>query len=149
MKTLMIISMLLLNITFQEGSEPFKGANIIKINTKLDGNEIYTKWGRHLSQNGYSIEKSNKDFLSIETAPRDTRRFNYEYKVYSVIDDKGVILITIKWRIKSNIIAGTNGTDYYEWEYAKGKGNVQRIIFDEIYETIVAFGNYEISYEKK
>lgn len=128
---------------------PFKGANLIKIHTNLESNETFIQWGRHLAQSGYSIAQSNKDFLNIETAPRDTRRFNFEYKVYSSIDDSGIVLITIKWRQKSNAIVGTYGTDYYDWEYSSSKGNVCRIIYDELFEAITAFGNYLVSFEEK
>lgn len=51
--------------------------------------------------------------------------------------------------MKSNIIVGTKGTDFYDWEYAKAKSNVQKIIFDELYETIISFGDYEIIYIKR
>lgn len=149
MKTLFIFSIVLFNLVFQEAKEPFKKANVIKIQTNLEGNESFIKWGKHLSQNGYSIDKSNKDFLTIETSPRDTKRFNYEYKVFSSVDEKGIITITIKWRLKSNLIVGTDGTDYYDWEYAQAKGNVQKIIFDELYETILSFGSYEVFFEKR
>ena len=149
MKTFIILLTALLSLFNQQEKEPFTDANIIKISTSLSGNEAYMKWGKHLSQNGYSIERSNNDFLTIETLPRNTTKFNYEYKVFSSIDDKGNIMITAKWRMKSNPMMGITGSDYFDWAYAKSKNNVKRIIFDELYQVIASFGTYEISFEEK
>ncbi len=37
--------------------------------------------GRHLAQNGYAIEKSDKDFFTMTTGPKDTSRFNKDFIV--------------------------------------------------------------------
>jgi len=149
MKTLMIYTIILFSIFFQDKKEPFRDDNLIKIHTNLGGEELFMKWGKHLTQNGYFIDKSNKDFLTLETTERNTTKFNYEYKVFSSIDDNGVVLITIKWRAKANAVMQTRGSDYIDWKYAKSRNNVNKIIFNELYEIILSFGEYEIFFEQR
>lgn len=150
-KFLILIGLLIMSsFTFgQTMSEPFKKANTIIIETNIPSNEIFTKWGKHLVQNGYSIDKSDNNFLALTTGPQNTSRFNYDFIVISSVNDSGAVIIKIKWRLKSNTIANTSETGFYDWEYASGKGNVQNIIYQDLITTIKSFGAYDIKYEKK
>ena len=58
------------------------------------------------------------------------------------------IIIKIKFRLKRNIIIGTDSTDLYEWEYSKNKGNAQNIIYNDFIKIINSFGDYIVLYEK-
>lgn len=144
-----IILMLVSSHAFgQAMSEPFKKANTIIIETELPPSDCFTKWGRHLAQNGYSIESSDSNFLNMTTGPKNTSRFNYDFIVISSINDSGTIQIKIKWRLNSSFFAGTPETNFYDWEYASGKGNVQNIIYNDLMKTIKSFGTYSIKFEK-
>ena len=143
-------AILLTLISFgQSTNAPFKKSNAILIITEMEGNETFISWGKHLSQNGFSIDKSNKDFLTLTTGPKDTSKFNYDYIINSSINDTGTIILNVKWRLKSSILAGTTETEFYDWEYANGKNNVQNIIYRDIFPTIDSFGEYQIQYEKR
>jgi hypothetical protein len=128
-------------------NEPFKGATKIFIKTNLSSEEAYKAWGKHLAQNGYGIGESSSEFLTFTTETHNTSKFNYEYVINSVVLGNGVIKITMKWRLKKSVVGYQNGTDFYDWEYAKSSGNVQKIIFDEVYSYIKLFGEYELGYE--
>jgi hypothetical protein len=149
MRILALFTIILFTTFFQSEKEPFRDANLIKVQTNLTGEELFMSWGKHLTQNGYFIENSNKDFFTIETSERNTTKFNYEYKVFSSIDENGLIQITIKWRAKANVVMQTRGSDYVDWHYAKSRNNVNKIIFDELYQVILSFGEYEVLFEQR
>ena len=148
MSTRLILGIILLSITnlciAQESSEPFKKANTIIIKSDFSGEEAFMKWGKHLVQNGYSFSNNDKTFLTLKTEPRNTSKYNADFIFISSISDDGLITIKIKWRIKSSLLAGTDETDYYDWEYSKGKNNVQGIIYNDLLPTIKSFGSFEI-----
>lgn len=149
-KILTISTILFTLISFgQSTNEPIKKTNTILIMTEMDVNEIFVSWGKHLAQNGFSIDKSNKDFLTLTTGPKDTSKFNYDYIINSSINDIGTIILKIKWRLKSSMLAGTSETLYYDWEYSTGKNNVENIIYKDILATIESFGKFQIQYEKR
>ncbi len=89
-----------------------------------------------MAQNGYGIAESSLESLTLTTDAHNTTKFNYEYIINSVVLGNGVIKITMRWRLKKSIVGYQNGTDFYDWEYAKSSGNVQKIIFDEVYSYI-------------
>ncbi len=152
MKTKILLAVILILMSVysfgQTISEPFKKANTILIETNLPNNECFTKWGKHLAQNGYSIDKSDNNFLTMTTGPKNTSRFNYDFIVISSINDYGTVRIKIKWRLNSNIIVGTSETNFYDWEYASGRNNIQNIIYQDLMKTINSFGSYDIKFEK-
>ncbi len=152
MKTKFLLAVILILMSVysfgQTISEPFKKANTILIETKLPGSDCFTKWGRHLAQNGYSIDKSDDNFLTMTTGPKNTSKFNYDFIVISSVNDSGTVIIKIKWRLNSSIIAGTSETNFYDWEYASGKNNVQNIIYEDLMKTINSFGSYDLKFEK-
>ena len=153
MKTKFLLFVVLISVSVysfgQTMNEPFKKANTILIETNLPSNEIFTKWGKHLAQNGYSIDKSDNNFLTLTTGPKNTSKFNYDFIVISSVNDSGTVIIKIKWRLNSSIIAGTSETNFYDWEYASGKNNVQNIIYEDLLKTINSFGSFDIKFEKK
>lgn len=145
----LLLSLLLLfpMLVFAQAAEPFKKANTIVIQTGLKPEEAFTKWGRHLAQSGYTIGESNKDFFTFSTGPKDTSKWNYAFLVNSVVDDSGAIALKIQWQLKSNLLANTHQTEFYDWEYATAKGNVQNIIYQDILPVLKSFGEYPISYK--
>jgi hypothetical protein len=148
--TLLIILILPSAHYCQTTSEiPFKKANTITIKTNLNVETAFKKWGRHLVMNGFSINKKDDTFLTLITNPKDTSKWNYDFIIFSTISDLGEIIIKIKFRLKRNVIVGTDSTDFYDWEYAKSKGNVQNVIYNDFIKTINSFGNFIVIYEKK
>ena len=133
----------------QTAVEPFKKANTILIETGSKADSVFTLWGRHLAQNGYAIEKSDNNFFTVTTGPKDTSKFNVDFLINSVVLSDGTIKIKIKWRIKSSMLAGTKSTDYYDWEYASAKGNIQYVIHEDFMKTAKTFGNSQIKYSKE
>ena len=133
----------------QTQSAPFKKANTILIETKLSNSDAFTKWGRHLAQNGYGIDKGDNNFYTLTTTPKDTKKFNYDFIINSTITDSGTVIINIKWRLKSNMVVQTGETQFYDWEYATGKNNIQNIIYEDLILTIKSFGNYSIRFKKR
>ena len=131
----------------QSLNEPFKKANTILIMTELSQEDAYKKWGRHLAQSGYSIEKSDDNFFSITTGPKDTSKFNYDFILLSSVNDSGIIILKIKWRLKSNLFSGTSITDFNDWEYRTAKTNVLNIIHEDFLPTINSFNPTNILYE--
>ena len=133
----------------QSEAVPFKKCNTILIQTSLNGNETFMKWGKHLIQSGFTLDKTNKDFLTISTVPKDASRYNMDFILNSSISDSGNIMLNIKWRVKSSILAETDATEFYDWEYSKSKGNIQNIIYNDILPMIKSFGEYIVTYEKR
>lgn len=151
MSRLLIIAPLFITVTVcaQTTVDPFKKANTILIETGLKADSMFVAWGRHLAQSGYTIDKSDNNFLSITTGSKDTSKFNVDFFVHSVILSDGTIRIKIKWKIKSSILTGTRSTDYYDWEYATGKGNIQFVVHNDFIESVKTFGNFPIKYTKE
>ena len=144
MKSKFLLSLILVFLSIyswgQTMNEPFKKANTILIETKAPSKEIYIKWGRHLAQNGYTIDFSNDDMLILKTGTRQISVYgNYFYRVTSAINDSGTIIIKMDW--------GLNNTNSFRtWEYASNKLNVQQDMYLDIIKVINSFGSYEIKF---
>ncbi|MEZ4973086.1 MAG: hypothetical protein R2820_07225 [Cyclobacteriaceae bacterium] len=151
MSRLLLWTFLMVTVTAwgQTTVEPFKKANTILIETGLKADSMFVVWGRHLAQNGYAIEKSDNNFFTMTTGPKDTSKFNVDFFINSVVLSDGTIKIKIKWRVKSSMLAGTNSTDYYDWEYASSKGNIQYVIHEDFLKTVKTFGDFQVKYSKE
>lgn len=132
----------------QVSDVPYKKANTIFIETGLKSDSAFVLWGKHLAQKGYTIEKSDNNFYTITTGPKDPSKFNVDFVTNSVVIGTGTIKVKLKWRIKSSVLAGTRSTDYYDWEYATSKGNIQYVIHEDFLKIIKAFGGYPVKYSK-
>ena len=151
MSRLLIGTFLIVTVTVsgQTTIEPFKKANTILIETGMKSDSVFIVWGRHLAQSGYSIEKSDNNFFTLTTGPKDTSKFNVDFFINSVVLNDGTIKIKIKWRVKSSILARTNATDYYDWEYALSKGNIQYVIHEDFIKAAKMLGDFKIKYSKE
>lgn len=151
MNRLLISTLLVLTISAsgQTTIEPFKKANTILVETGLGADSAFVVWGRHLAQNGYSIERSDSNFFTMTTGPRDTSKFNVDFFVNSVVLANGTIKVKLKWRVKSSVLAGTNSTEYYDWDYAASKGNIQYVVHEDFIKTAKTFGQYQFKYAKE
>jgi hypothetical protein len=151
MKT--ILFMILLIVPFvmeaQRSREPSEGTNTILIETGISASDAFLKWGRHLAQNGYSIDKSNNYFYTFTTGPKDTSKFNCDFIVNSTVTDSGTIIVTVKRRTKSDLLAGKLETQFYDWRYDTSKGDVRYVIYQDLRPVIDSFGDYETYYEKR
>ena len=124
----------------------FEKANTIIIETRLNPDSIFIAWGRHLAQSGYIIDKSDKDFLSLTTGPKDLDQINIDYIVVSAVDAKGRIKITIRWRTKSFPMTHTRATDYDRWSYRNSKLSSAPQIHNDFVKVAKRFGTFEILY---
>lgn len=135
--------------TSATGTAPQKKDNIIIISTGLDSEEAFIKWGRHLAQSGYSIDESDKDFLVLTTKPKDTSRLNFNYIISSSVNEGGTIKITMRWQLKSSMLAGTSETGYYDWEYKNEGFHVAGIVYKDVMQVVNSFGDYPVSFAKQ
>ncbi len=133
----------------QTKDQPFKNANTILIETLLSGKDAFVSWGKHLGQNGFSIDKSDANFFTLTTGTKDTERFGDEYYLICAVSDSGTIKIKIKWRKPPFEIINFKGTEYFDWEYSPSKGNVNNSIFVSVSKLINSFGSYAIKYLKE
>ena len=149
-KFLFTLSLILVSLyTFaQPVSEPFKKANTILVETKLQSDEAFIKWGRHLAQNGFSIESSDKDFLSLTTGTKNVGH-QQEYVVLSSVNNDGTIIIKMKWKKKIGANRFISESDFTDWYYTKNKNFIWYQLHQSIMETINSFGDYDVYYEKQ
>ncbi len=130
--TLLIV--VFLSFTAYAQTEPFKKANAINIETGLPAAEAYKAWGQHLAANGYTIDKSNPEFMMITTGPKDTSKYNFDFIINSVVDPNGLINVRLKWRLK-------NGkSEFTDWDYAEASTNVKNVIYRDFLPVIQSFG---------
>jgi hypothetical protein len=144
MKSILTLAafMLLAFVTYaQEAAQPFKKANTILIETGLTGEEAFKAWGKHLGQNGYTIDKSDANFMTITTGAKAASKFNFTFTANSAIDDKGVIKVKLHWL---HPMADSPA----EWGYATSGNNVNNIIFKDFMKVIQSFGQYPVTYAK-
>lgn len=140
MKNLLILTFFILFASSSIAQQ--KKDNTILIDTGLTGEEAFKSWGKHLGQNGYTIDKADANFMTISTGPKDTSKFNYDYTVNSSVDEKGKIKVTFRWRLKA-----MNG-QFNDWDYAPGNNNVKGIIYNDFLKVIQSFGQYPVTYAK-
>ncbi len=99
MKQLPLIYLLLLTtLTFgqniyQKDSTVFKKANVIQIYADMADEELYKIAGRTLIQEGFMIEKSDKDFLTLKTENQRVNGYSFKMSLAIFIVNK---IITIK-----------------------------------------------------
>lgn len=148
MKTLITFTFLLFSIFSQIKEVPFTDANVIKIQTTLNEEELFNKWTEYLAQNGFPIAESDTNLLSFRTRGRNTLDLGYEYKLFSSIEENGVIQIKIEYRINANQETKTPFSEFKEWKYSENNKDINKIIFNEVYEIISSFGEYKIYFEK-
>lgn len=154
MKALFILSLLFASFTgygqnTPAAGEPFKKANTIMVTTSLAPEEVFKLWGRHLGQNGYTIDKSDPTFWTITTGKKATSKMNYSFVVNSAVNDKGELQLRFKWALNSSMLAGTRESALYDWEYATSRANVQNIIYNDFIQVVKSFGDYPVSYTIK
>lgn len=130
----------------QAKTEPFKNANTILIETSLTGKDAFTKWGKHLGQNEFSIDKSDAIFFTITTGTKDTKKFNVEYYLICAVSDSGIIKVKIKWRVPASALLNYQGTEFFDWEYSKSKSTTTNSIYTDLIKMIDSFGRYPVKY---
>ena len=130
----------------QAKTEPFKKANTILLETSLNGKEAFTNWGKHLGQNGFSIDKSDANFLTITTGTKETKKYNVEYYLICAVSDSGIIKLKIKWRVPPSVIFNSKGTEFFDWEYSKSKATTTNAIYTDVMKMIESFGTYSVKY---
>lgn len=142
MKTLLIAFILLPLLVAGQSSEPFKKANTIVIETGLSPEEAFLQWGRHLVRNGYTISESSRDFMALTTGPKDTSKWNYDFIVLSTIEESGAVVLRIKRRQKSSVVANTRASEFFDWHY-QGKAD---IFYQDVMPVVSSFGPYAVTY---
>ena len=143
--SLLIIAIVFIGILVQ-AQKPPKGTNTIILKTELSNSELLISFARHLQDEGYSIEKLDKDLLSLSTEYED-------YKTPSV----AVMKIDAFVRGNKIVISGDiNITDALSGAVVKMdickcgfSGDARLNAFKEMLRTIISFKYNEIEYQKK
>lgn len=141
---LVLLLLIFFDLKAQPATEPFKEANTILIETGMPAEEVFIKWGRHLAQNGYAIQKSYDQFYSLTTGSKFASKNNNEFFLISSITDSGTITVNVRWT--DNL---EECPRYYEWAYESAKHTAQNVIYHDVKRLISAFGQYDIYYEKR
>lgn len=72
--------------------KPAKGTNIIYITTELADEDLYKRVGQLLLESGYTIAKSDRDFMQVQTDTRKIKGANaYPRLVVSVSKGKAKV----------------------------------------------------------
>jgi hypothetical protein len=146
MKSLLtVLALCLLTISTIAQTQPVKKNNTILVHTRLPAEDAYKAWGKLLAQHGYALTETNKEFLTITTGPKDTSKWNYDFVLHSSIEDNGDIVIRIKRRQKSSVIANTQASEFFDWYY---QGSAD-IFFKDITPLISAIPNSTVSYQTR
>jgi hypothetical protein len=147
MKTLLVIVTSLFVVSgHAQTAEPFQGAKQIIFSCEDSDTDLYRRIGQYLASAGFAIESSSADFLTIKTASRETSKWNYQYYLSCAVYGNKVT-INVKWKLGASFITGTEATEFYDWEYAKAKGNVQNVIYRDVMEYMKDFGRIEVTYK--
>ena len=150
MKTKLILAVLLIATTnaFPQKGVPQKGMNAILLNSKLSKEDAFKKWGQCLALNGFSIDKSDTNFTTLTTGPKNTSRLNVDFIVISVVNDSGVVINRLKWRINSSVLAGTQSTEFYDWVYKNEGNNASGNVYKDFITVAKKFSE-DIIFEKR
>lgn len=142
MKTIKLLVFLILLAAAASAQQ--KKDNTIIILAGKNPSETFNQWVRVLITNQYRIQSKDSLFKTIETKPRTTSKYNYEYFLITHITDSSKIITTIQWRLKTNALTGS--ANFSPWQYTPAKGNIQNVIFKDIQ---ILLNNYqEIIYKK-
>ena len=139
MKLLVILSVIIIssnNICYsQESTEPFKKANTIIVETKNADSLNLINFSELLLSSDYFIKSTdNKNHLittvlhALKTKPNWSYRYFYRIR----FKDSNIIIVPY-WTTNVTMTIGSvniEKTDY-RWHYAKGKGNIQNMIYNE------------------
>lgn len=126
--------------------EPFKGAKTIIIECKDSTEVLYKKLGQLLTSNGYAIDHADKDFLSITTKPRETSKFAYNYVIKAGVTGNKIFL-RMAWASGVGHLVGLSDNQYFDWEYSKGKNNVNGIIHNDLMAIVQQFDHVSLKYK--
>lgn len=134
----------------QENKSPSKDTNTIYVNVSEDKQTVYKNFGRLILDAGYFIEKSDADFLTIETAQTNFKNHpNWSQKWFMKIRfSDGKIIINPFW--KANIemnYGGVKGVDTpYQWKYGKSETDYKHQIYESIMDLLSKYPNSGITY---
>jgi hypothetical protein len=118
----------------QDMPVPFKGANVIVIDTGLPADEAYKKIGQKMVSEGFSIDVNNKEFHQMKTGPVVLSDYNnLKYQVTATVDNKGRV------KLKAMIDMGPPIHET-EWTWYKAKGTKYHVVHDDILKKLNGLG---------
>ncbi|WP_026465047.1 hypothetical protein [Adhaeribacter aquaticus] len=136
-------------LTQAQQAKPLVGANIILIKTGETGENAFKKWEKHLEQNGYKIDRSYIDVLTLSTVPKASGNNKFVYLIHTAVTPTGDMAIKLQWQATDNMFTGTKEVDYNNWEHTTTKASPNQVIYQNFLKTAQAFGNYPIEYKKE
>lgn len=113
--------------------EPFKKANVIVVKTDTTADAAFMQWGRHLATHGFSIDESNKDFMTLKTGALSTSKLNVLFYVNSNITEDGSVNIRLKLKVNTPL------SDYSDWDYRGMKGSPMMVVYEDMMKIISEF----------
>lgn len=118
-----IISLFTTASCLSQHIEPVKGDNVIYIHTDSGASYNYNAFGKHLATNGYIIESSNREFLSLSTANK-TSKGAYEHQlIVSFIDSTIIIRARGNFLLLGSTIYHPNFSTV-DWEYYPSRSHI-------------------------
>lgn len=90
-------------LTQAQQAKPLVGANIILIKTGETGENAFKKWEKHLEQNGYKIDRSYIDVLTLSTVPKASGNNKFVYLIHTAVTPTGDMAIKLQWQATDNM----------------------------------------------
>jgi hypothetical protein len=153
MKTLFTTLILLFfasGVFSQEKTEPDKQTTTIFLKVSDDAKTAYKNFGRLILDNGFMIEKSDADFLTITTQQKSLAKhpgwshtwfFNAKFS-----DNKITIQPLWLGNIEISFGAAKSTNSATQWNYVKSKMDIRNMIYEELMELVAKYPNAEISF---
>lgn len=126
------------NSLAQEHEVPLKKDNTIIVEKDLSNETLFKEFTDVLVDEGYSIEKEDKERFTFSTESKGMRHLkNYNFVLKGRIKD-GKIFLTSKW--SSNLALSMGGVSTqgstFDWHYVKSKNVTNGRLYKELMEIV-------------
>jgi hypothetical protein len=128
-----------------------KGVDKIQVRTWGNQDWSFNKTVNSLTDQGYEIEKAEREFGIIKTAQREVKGLNANYYLYIVVRDS-VVNITGQFIVNVAIGFGAGVSSTPSWSKIQNsgmKGSPARQSFEHMNEFAVAINDREMQYLKQ
>lgn len=148
MKLIITLTLIVISYAGQaQTTEPFKGAKTIILTCSDSSDALYKRLGQHLISKGAIIEKSDRDFLTLKTAPMPTTRYNLIFYINATISNNKVRLNTF-YKVNVDNLVAVGFSSFDTWEYRAGRDNILNVVYLDVMKMIEGFTVESIEYHK-
>jgi hypothetical protein len=146
MKRFLLLIMLAPLAVMAQKPAPFKGAKKIIADYEISGDSLLISMAKQLTAADYTVEKKDNELLIVTTEPKNLKYVDYKLRL--LVKGNKVELMS-KW--KDNVTMSVGGAKmeqtWYDWEYARSKGNIQHAIWGDIVKFINSTSPKKVEYE--